>query len=48
MCPSHTSEHGGMGDCVKEAGGEEGERESLERERIGDDDDKRHHHQCAK
>ena len=27
VCPSHTSEHGGEGDCVKEGGGEEGERE---------------------
>jgi hypothetical protein len=25
--PSHTSEHGGEGDCVKEGGGGEGERE---------------------
>jgi hypothetical protein len=27
VCPSHTSERGGKGDCVKEGGGEEGERE---------------------
>ena len=27
VCPSHTSEHGGEGDCVKEGGGGEGERE---------------------
>ena len=27
VCPSHTSERGGEGDCVKEGGGEEGERE---------------------
>jgi hypothetical protein len=27
VCPSHTSEHGGEGDCVKGGGGEEGERE---------------------
>jgi hypothetical protein len=26
FCPSRTSEHGGEGDCVKEGGGEEGER----------------------
>jgi hypothetical protein len=26
VCPSHTSERGGEGDCVKEGGGEEGER----------------------
>jgi hypothetical protein len=26
VCPSHTSERGGKGDCVK-GGGEEGERE---------------------
>ena len=32
VCPSHTSERGGEGDCVKEGGGEEGERE---RERAG-------------
>jgi hypothetical protein len=32
VCPSHTSECGGEGDCVKEGGGEEGERE---RERAG-------------
>ena len=32
LCPSHTSERGGEGDCVKEGGGEEGERE---RERAG-------------
>jgi hypothetical protein len=25
-CPSRTSERGGEGDCVKEGGGEEGER----------------------
>jgi hypothetical protein len=31
VCPSHTSERG-EGDCVKEGGGEEGERE---RERAG-------------
>jgi hypothetical protein len=30
VCPSHTGEHGGEGDCVKEGGGEEGERERLE------------------
>ena len=28
VCPSHTSERGGEGDCVKEGGGEEGEHES--------------------
>ena len=27
-CPSHTSERGGEGDCVKEGGGGEGECES--------------------
>ena len=27
VCPSRTSEHGGEGACVKEGGGEEGERE---------------------
>ncbi len=27
VCPSRTSERGGEGDCVKEGGGEEGERE---------------------
>ncbi len=27
VCPSHTSERGGEGYCVKEGGGEEGERE---------------------
>jgi hypothetical protein len=27
VCPSRTSEGGGKGDCVKEGGGEEGERE---------------------
>jgi hypothetical protein len=27
VCPSHTSERGGEGDCVKEGGGEKGERE---------------------
>jgi hypothetical protein len=27
VCPSHTSKRGGEGDCVKEGGGEEGERE---------------------
>jgi hypothetical protein len=27
VCPSRTSESGGEGDCVKEGGGEEGERE---------------------
>jgi hypothetical protein len=27
VCPSRTSERGGKGDCVKEGGGEEGERE---------------------
>jgi hypothetical protein len=27
ICPSRTSERGGEGDCVKEGGGEEGERE---------------------
>ena len=32
LCPLHTSERGGEGDCVKEGGGEEGERE---RERAG-------------
>jgi hypothetical protein len=32
VCPSHTSERRGEGDCVKEGGGEEGERE---RERAG-------------
>jgi hypothetical protein len=26
VCPSRTSERGGKGDCVKEGGGEEGER----------------------
>ena len=26
-CPSHTSEHGGEGDCVKEGGEGEGESE---------------------
>jgi hypothetical protein len=26
-CPSHTSERGGEGDCVREGGGGEGERE---------------------
>ena len=31
VCPSRTSERGGEGDCVKEGGGEEGERE---RERV--------------
>ncbi len=30
--PTHTCERGGEGDCVKEGGGEEGERE---RERAG-------------
>ena len=32
VCTSCTSERGGKGDCVKEGGGEEGERE---RERAG-------------
>jgi len=32
VCPSRTSERGGKGDCVKEGGGEVGERE---RERAG-------------
>ena len=32
VCPSHTSERGGDGNCVNEGGGEEGERE---RERAG-------------
>jgi hypothetical protein len=27
VCPSHTSERGGEGDCVREGEGEEGERE---------------------
>ena len=27
VCPSRTSERGGEGDCVKEGGGEDGERE---------------------
>jgi hypothetical protein len=27
VCPSHTSERGAEGDCVKGGGGEEGERE---------------------
>jgi hypothetical protein len=27
VCPSRTSKHGGEGDCVKEGGGGEGERE---------------------
>ncbi len=27
VCPSHTSEHGREVDCVKEGGGEEGDRE---------------------
>jgi hypothetical protein len=27
VCPSRTSERGGKGDCVKEGGGYEGERE---------------------
>jgi hypothetical protein len=27
VCPSHSSEHGGEGDCVKEGGGGNGERE---------------------
>jgi hypothetical protein len=27
VCPSRISERGGEGDCVKEGGGEEGERE---------------------
>ena len=27
VCPSRTSERGGEGDCVKEGGGAEGERE---------------------
>ncbi len=27
VCPSRTSERGGNGDCVKQGGGEEGERE---------------------
>ena len=27
VCPSRTSERGGEGNCVKEGGGEEGERE---------------------
>ena len=27
VCPSHTSERGGEGDCVNEGGGGEGERE---------------------
>ena len=34
LCPLHTSERGGEGDCVKEGGGEEGERE-RERECRG-------------
>ena len=33
VCPSRTSERGGEGYCVKEGGGEEGERE---RERAGE------------
>ena len=33
VCPSRTSERGGEGCCVKEGGGEEGERE---RERAGE------------
>jgi hypothetical protein len=32
VCPSHPSDRGGEGDCVKEGGGEEGERK---RERAG-------------
>ena len=32
VCPSLTSERGGEGDCAKEGGGEEGERE---KERAG-------------
>jgi hypothetical protein len=32
VCPSRTNERGGEGYCVKEGGGEEGERE---RERAG-------------
>jgi hypothetical protein len=31
VCPSHTSERGGEGDCVKDGGGEEGERERCVR-----------------
>jgi hypothetical protein len=38
VCPSRTSERGGKGDCVKEGGGEEGERlddgECRESERV--------------
>jgi hypothetical protein len=33
VCPSRTNERGGEGYCVKEGGGEEGERE---RERAGE------------
>ncbi len=33
FCPSRTSERGGEGDCVKEGGGEEGERQ---RDRAGE------------
>ena len=33
VCPSRTSERGGEGYCVKEGGGEEGERE---RDRAGE------------
>ena len=29
VCPSRTSERGGEGDCVKEGGGGEGEREAI-------------------
>ena len=32
VCPSRTSERGGEGNCVKEGGGEEGQRE---RKRAG-------------
>jgi hypothetical protein len=34
VCPSHTSERGGEGYCVKGGGGEEGECERERAERV--------------
>jgi hypothetical protein len=45
-CPSRTSERGGKGDCVKEGGGEEGERDiALGTFLFLQEQLKRHHHQ---
>jgi hypothetical protein len=34
VCPSRTSEHGAEGYCVKEGGGEEGERERERAKKV--------------